>query len=71
MPVRAEMTALGGTGAFAGPEEVLAWATATPAPETAFVAEGEPDPAHALAKALHAEADWCAVVPQEGERVLC
>ncbi|MEU0537218.1 MBL fold metallo-hydrolase [Amycolatopsis tolypomycina] len=71
VPVRAEVTALGGTGAFAGPAEVLAWATATPAPESAFVAEGEAQPAHALAKALHAEADWCAVVPEEGERVLC
>ncbi|MDX3189759.1 hypothetical protein PV458_15255 [Streptomyces sp. MN03-5084-2B] len=71
VPVRAEVTALGGTDAFAGPAEVLAWATATPPPETAFVAEGEAEPAHALAKALHAEADWCAVVPEEGERVLC
>ncbi|MEU5266577.1 MBL fold metallo-hydrolase [Amycolatopsis sp. NPDC021455] len=71
VPVRAEVTPLGGTGAFAGPAEVLAWATATPAPETAFVVEGEPEPAHALAKALHAEADWCAVVPEDGERVLC
>ncbi|MGK3206787.1 MBL fold metallo-hydrolase [Amycolatopsis sp. MEPSY49] len=71
VPVRAEVTALGGTAAFAGPEEVLAWATATPAPETAFVVEGEPESAQALAKALHAEADWCAVVPEEGERVLC
>ncbi|MFI5589494.1 MBL fold metallo-hydrolase [Amycolatopsis sp. NPDC051758] len=71
VPVRAEVTALGGTGEFAGPAEVLAWATATPAPETAFVVEGEPEPSHALAKALHAEAGWCAVVPEEGERVLC
>ncbi|QKV80539.1 MBL fold metallo-hydrolase [Amycolatopsis sp. Hca4] len=71
VPVRAEVTALGGTGAFAGPEEVLAWATATPAPETAFVAEGDAEAAQALAKALHAQADWCAVVPEEGERVLC
>jgi len=71
VPVRAEVTPLGGTGAFAGPAEVLTWATATPAPETAFVVEGEAEPAHALAKALHAEADWCAVVPEDGERVLC
>ena len=71
VPVRAEVTALGGTGEFAGPAEVLAWATATPAPETAFVVEGEPEPSHALAKALHAEAGWCAVVPEDGERVLC
>ena len=35
---RAEVTALGCTGAHAGPAELLAWATATPAPETAFVA---------------------------------
>ena len=71
VPVRAEVTALGGTGEFAGPAEVLAWATATPAPEAAFVVGGEPEPSHALAKALHAEAGWCAVVPEEGERVLC
>ncbi|MGW5718575.1 MBL fold metallo-hydrolase [Amycolatopsis sp. NPDC003865] len=71
VPVRAEVTALGGTGEFAGPAEVLEWARATPAPETAFVVEGEERPSHALAKALHAEAGWCAVVPGDGERVLC
>ncbi|WIY00421.1 MBL fold metallo-hydrolase [Amycolatopsis mongoliensis] len=71
VPVRAEVTALGSTGEFAGPAEVLEWAIATPPPETAFVVEGEPEPSHALAKALHAEAGWCAVVPEDGERVLC
>ncbi|MGW3960585.1 MBL fold metallo-hydrolase [Amycolatopsis sp. NPDC005003] len=71
VPVRAEVTALGATGEFAGPSEALAWATATPAPDTAFVVEGEPEPAHAFARALHAEAAWCAVVPEDGERVLC
>ncbi|WP_206797062.1 MBL fold metallo-hydrolase [Amycolatopsis sp. MtRt-6] len=71
VPVRAEVTALGTTGAFAGPAEALAWATATPAPEAAFVVEVEPEPAHAFARALHAEAGWCAVVPEDGERVLC
>ncbi|HWD05326.1 MAG TPA: MBL fold metallo-hydrolase RNA specificity domain-containing protein, partial [Amycolatopsis sp.] len=71
VPVRAEVTALGSTGEFAGPEEVLAWATATPPPETAFVVEGEAAASHAFAKALHAEAGWCAVVPEDGERVLC
>ena len=71
VPVLAEVTALGATGEFADPAEVLAWATATPAPETAFVVEGEPEPSHAFARALHAEAGWCAVVPGDGERVLC
>ncbi|MGW4059932.1 MBL fold metallo-hydrolase [Amycolatopsis sp. NPDC004747] len=71
VPVRAEVTALGDTGAFAGPAEVLAWAAATPAPETAFVVEGDAEPAHALAKVLHAETDCCAVVPEDGERVVC
>ncbi|UOX90657.1 MBL fold metallo-hydrolase [Amycolatopsis sp. FBCC-B4732] len=71
VPVRAEVTSLGGTGEFAGPAEVLEWASATPAPETAFVVEGAEEPSSALAKALHAEAGWCAVVPADGERVLC
>ncbi|VVJ21750.1 Uncharacterised protein [Amycolatopsis camponoti] len=71
VPVRAEVTALGSTGEFAGPAEVLAWATATPPPETAFVVEGEKAASHAFAKALHAEAGWCVVVPEDGERVLC
>ncbi|GAB3147603.1 MBL fold metallo-hydrolase [Amycolatopsis stemonae] len=70
VPVRAEVTALGETGGFAGPAEVLAWVTATPAPETAFVVEGEPEPSHAFARELHAAAGWCAVVPESGERVL-
>ncbi|MBE1495683.1 metallo-beta-lactamase family protein [Amycolatopsis lexingtonensis] len=69
-PVRAEVTALGSTGEFADPAELLAWATASPAPETAFVVDGPARPSHALAKALHAEAGWCAVVPEDGERVL-
>jgi hypothetical protein len=30
----------------------------------------EPEPGRALAKALHAEGGWCAVVPSDGERVL-
>ncbi|GLY38174.1 MBL fold hydrolase [Amycolatopsis sp. NBRC 101858] len=69
VPVRAEVTALGETGEFAGPAETLEWANATPAPETAFVVAGAGAPA--LAKALHAENGWCAVVPEDGEQVLC
>jgi metallo-beta-lactamase family protein len=56
VPVRAEVTALGSTGEFAGPAEVLAWATATPPPETALVVEGEAAASQVFAKTLHAEA---------------
>ncbi|HEY3470202.1 MAG TPA: MBL fold metallo-hydrolase [Amycolatopsis sp.] len=71
VPVRAEVTALGAPGGFAATAEALAWASAAPPVETAFVVEGRPDAAHAFAKELHAEAGWCAVVPEDGERVLC
>lgn len=70
LPVRAEVTVLAGTGEFAGPAEVQAWAMAAPPPETGFLVEGEPDASRALAKTLHARAGWCAVVPDDGERVL-
>ncbi|WP_020639743.1 MBL fold metallo-hydrolase RNA specificity domain-containing protein [Amycolatopsis balhimycina] len=70
VPVRAEVTALGSTGEFAGPAETLDWATATRPPETAFVIEGEAVASEAFAKTLHAEAGWCAVVPEDGERAV-
>jgi len=70
VPVRAEITEFGGFGKFADQAQVEAWATAGPPPETTYVVEGEPEPSRALAKSLHAERGWCAVVPDDGERVL-
>ncbi|WP_410622904.1 MBL fold metallo-hydrolase [Amycolatopsis sp. cmx-8-4] len=70
VPVRAEITPLADFREYADDAALRAWATAAAPPETAFVVEGETEPARALAKALHAEAGWCAVVPADGERVL-
>ncbi|MFG1648241.1 MBL fold metallo-hydrolase [Amycolatopsis sp. NPDC049252] len=70
VPVHAEITRFADFGEYADEASVRAWATAGAPPETVFVVEGEPETALASAKALHAEAGWCAVVPADGERVL-
>lgn len=70
VPVRAEFTPFADFGEYADDASVRAWATAGAPPETTFVVEGEPEPAYATAKALHAETGWCAVVPADGEYVL-
>ncbi|RJQ87248.1 MBL fold metallo-hydrolase [Amycolatopsis panacis] len=70
LPARAEITRIGDFGVTARDREFLAWAAAGPVPGTAFVL-GEPARATVLARTLHAEENWCAVVPSPGERVLC
>ncbi len=52
------------------PAQAEAWATARTAAGNGLVVESEPEPSHALANSLHAERGWCAVVPDDGERVL-
>ena len=70
VPVRAEITRLDGLGELADEPGVHDWALAGSPPDTTYVVEGEPEPSQALAKLLHAEGGWCAVVPADGERVL-
>ncbi|MEV0067905.1 MULTISPECIES: MBL fold metallo-hydrolase [unclassified Amycolatopsis] len=71
VPTRAEITQLGAFGTRADESSLLAWAAgAGTAPETVYVVQDEADRTRRLAKALHAEYGWCAVVPAEGERVL-
>jgi len=70
VPVRAEVLALSAFSARADCDELYDWATATTRPRACYVTHGEQRAAHGLAARLHAEADWLAVVPKEGERVL-
>lgn len=68
--VRAEIVVLDAFSAHADADELIAWATAAPAPETTYLVHGEPDGSAALAARLLTEHDWNAVVPRDGERVL-
>jgi metallo-beta-lactamase family protein len=70
VPVRAEVVVIDAFSAHADAEELRAWATAAPAPQTCYVIHGEQHSAQALADRLHRDADWTAVVPRPGERVL-
>ncbi|QWF77985.1 MBL fold metallo-hydrolase [Amycolatopsis sp. CA-230715] len=70
LPVRAEVVEFGGFGISADAGELVAWAQEGPRPETTYLTQGEPDRERALAKRLHADEGWCAVVPGVGERVL-
>lgn len=70
VPVRAEVVALDGFSAHADADELVSWATGAPAPRTCYLVHGEPHSSSALAERLQSDADWTAVVPSEGERVL-
>ncbi|MFC7615401.1 MBL fold metallo-hydrolase RNA specificity domain-containing protein [Actinokineospora soli] len=68
--VRADVHVLDGYSAHADADDLVAWATAAPPPDTAYLVHGEPASSEALAERLRAEAGWNAVVPREGEHVL-
>ena len=70
VPVRAEVVALDAFSAHADADELLSWAAGAPAPRTCSVVHGEPRSSGPLADRLQAVANWTAVVPSEGERVL-
>jgi len=70
VPVRAEVVVLDAFSAHADAQELQAWATAAPAPQTCYVIHGEQHSSEALADRLRRDADWTAVVPRPGERVL-
>jgi metallo-beta-lactamase family protein len=69
-PVRAEICHLDELDPGADARQLQTWATAGTPPRTAYVVHGDAGSAHELAKRLHADAGWCAVVPSDGERVL-
>jgi len=70
VPVNAEVVVLDSFSAHADADELYAWATAAPAPDTCFVVHGEQDASAAFAARLHDDAGWTAIVPRPGERVL-
>lgn len=69
IPVRSEVYSLDAFSAHADCDELVAWASAAPAPSTCFVVHGEQHSSHTLADRLRDEVGWTAVVPHEGERV--
>jgi metallo-beta-lactamase family protein len=71
VPVRAEVTELQEFSVHADADDLVAWLRGAPAaPQVCYVTHGEPEAAAALAARIRDELDWCAVVPQPGERVL-
>lgn len=68
--VHAEIVTLDAFSAHADADDLIAWATAAPAPQTAYLVHGEPDGSAAPADRLRTEHDWNAIVPRDGERVL-
>jgi metallo-beta-lactamase family protein len=68
--VKAEVRSIEGFSAHADRREILAWLrTFGREPETVFVAHGEPEASEALARTIHRELGWTAVVPRLYERV--
>lgn len=70
VPVRADVLALDSLSAHADMDELFAWATAAPPPQTCYVVHGEQHSSEAEAARLRTQAGWTAVVPADGERVL-
>ncbi|MFI7680936.1 MBL fold metallo-hydrolase RNA specificity domain-containing protein [Actinophytocola sp. NPDC049390] len=70
VPVRADVVSLDAFSAHADASELVDWATAAPAPATAYLVHGEADAAHVLADQLRDKHGWNAVVPRDEERVL-
>lgn len=69
VPVRAEVVVVPGFSAHADAHDLVAWLSAMPAPDSAYVVHGEPSAAAALAERLEAELGWNAIVPQHLEKV--
>jgi metallo-beta-lactamase family protein len=69
LPVRAEVDSSRGYSAHADASRLVAWLSAMPAPDTAYVVHGEPSASAALAGRLRRELDWNAVGPHHLEKV--
>lgn len=70
VPVRAEIVDVQDFSVHADADEMVTWlATAPEPPEVVYVVHGEPTSSAALARRIHDELGWCAVVPRPGERV--
>ena len=71
VPVRAEVIQLPTMSVHADAVELIAWLARMPAPPpTAYVVHGEGRSTAALARRIHEDLDWSAVVPRLGERVV-
>jgi metallo-beta-lactamase family protein len=73
VPVRAEVVQLETLSVHADGDELVAWLARMPSrgpAPTAYVVHGEQRSAAALARRIHEDLDWCAVVPRLGERVV-
>lgn len=71
VPVRAEVVDVPMFSVHADADEILAWLGSSPSrPEVCYVVHGEPQAAGTMAKRIHAELGWTAVVPRMGERVV-
>lgn len=71
VPVRAEVDQVRWLSVHADADELIAWlGTAEEPPRACYVVHGEEDAAATLARRIHAELGWLAVVPREDERVL-
>jgi metallo-beta-lactamase family protein len=70
VPVRAEIVMDDEFSVHADADDVVAWLRrmSTP-PSTVYVVHGERDASRALADRVRDELDWCAVVPELGEKV--
>lgn len=71
VPVRAEVVGVDELSAHADADDIIAWlATMPTAPSACYVVHGDPAPAAALARRIHTELRWPAILPRYGERVL-
>src|SRR5262249_7125877 len=70
VPVRAAVIGLDDFSCHADADQLMAWLAPAPKPPaTCYVVHGEADAARALARRAHIELGWCAVAPQDGEKV--
>jgi metallo-beta-lactamase family protein len=70
VPVHAEIVQVADFSVHADGDEILAWlGRAAEPPQTVYVVHGEPRAASSLARRIHQDLDWLAVVPTYGERV--
>jgi len=71
VPVRAEVVGVDELSAHADADDIITWLAGMPtAPSACYVVHGDPVPAAALARRIHTELRWPAVLPRYGERVL-
>jgi metallo-beta-lactamase family protein len=70
VPVRAEIVVDDEFSVHADADDLMAWLRRMPvAPSTVYVVHGERDASRALADRIRDDLDWCAVVPELGEKV--